>query len=254
MQDLNYEITIPDLNCHLEQDEEYIIVDFGNRQEEIRLHDYGVIYNIPGLYEEIFYDCLKCNSPKVICDMLIDVLEESGYSIEGYKVLDFGAGNGAVGEQIKKRGCDLVIGVDILAEAKDAVDRDRAGIYDDYFVMDLSQLDDKKIEKLKKYDFDALITVAALGFNDVPPRAFLNAFNLVKDNGWITFNIKDRFLTEEDDTGYQDTFKCISKDALHIYQTKRYCHRLSLTGERLNYIGVVGQKIKDVDINKLCDM
>lgn len=250
MQNLNYEIIIPDLDGQLEQDEEYIIVDFGSRQEKVRLHDYGMIYNIPGLYEEIFYNRLKCNSPKVICNMLIDVLAERGCSIESRRVLDFGAGNGMVGEQIRERGCDLVVGVDILTEAKDAAGRDRAGVYDDYFVLDLSQFDDREVEKLKQYDFDVLITVAALGFNDIPPHAFLSAFNLIKDDGWIAFNIKERFLTREDNTGYQGTFKGISEDALRIYQTKRYCHRLSLAGERLSYVAVVAQKIKDVDLSK----
>ena len=248
---MDYELIIPDLEHQVEQDEEYVIIDFGNRQEEVKLHDYREIYKISGLYEEIFYNHLKCNSPKVICNMLSDVLEESGCNMENCRVLDFGAGNGIVGEEIMKRGSDLLVGVDILPEAKDAVGRDRPGIYDNYHVVDLNQFDTKEVEKLKEYDFNTLVTVAALGFSDIPPRAFLNAFNLVKDDGWIAFNIKDRFLTEEDDTGYKDILESLSKDKLCIYQTKRYCHRLSLRGERLNYIAVVGQKIKDVNLSEL---
>ena len=251
MENLNYEIIIPVLDHQLEQDEEYVIVDFGNRREKVRLQDYGAIYKIPGLYEEIFHKHLKCNSPTVMCGMLSDALEESGYGIGDCRVLDVGAGNGVVGEQIKERGCDLVVGVDILTEARDAVDRDRAGIYDGYYVMDLSQLDDKEAEKLKQYDFNVLITVAALGFNDIPPRAFLNAFNLIKEEGWIAFNIKDRFLTDEDDTGYRKIIKGISEDNLSVYQGNRYCHRLSLKGKELNYIAIVGQKIKDVNLSEL---
>lgn len=249
MQDLDYKIIIPESEHQLEQDEEYIIVDFGNRREKVKLHDYGALYKIPGLYEEIFYNRLKCNSPKVMCNMLSDELEKSGDDIGDCRVLDFGAGNGMVGEQIKERGCDLVVGVDILPEAKDAVDRDRAGAYDGYYVMDLSQFDDKEAEKLKQYDFNALITVAALGFNDIPAHAFLNAFNLIEEGSWIAFNIKDRFLTNEDDTGYKDVIKGISEDAFSIYQRKPYCHRLSLSGKKLNYIGIVGKKIKNVNLN-----
>ena len=103
MQNLNYEITIPDLDCQLEQNEEWVIVDFGNRQEKVRLHDYSVIYGIPGLYEEILYNRLKCNSPKVICDMLTDILKRSGYNTKELRLLDFGAGNGMAGEQLKKK-------------------------------------------------------------------------------------------------------------------------------------------------------
>ena len=244
---LNYEIIIPNSEHLLEQDEEYIIVDFGNRQEKVRFHDYDEIYKIPGLYEEIFYKHLKCNSPKVICDML----EDAGCKTEDCRVLDLGAGNGMVGEQIKERGGNLVVGVDIITEAREATARERAGIYDAYYVMDLCQLDDKKADKLKQYDFNTLITVGALGFNDIPPLAFLNAFNLIKDGGWIAFNIRDKFLTNRDDTGYRATLRGISDDDLFIYQRKRYCHRLSLRGEEIYYIAIVGKKIRNVNLSEL---
>ena len=242
MQDSSYEVIIPDLDHRLEQDEEWVTVDFGNSQEKVRLHDYGAIYRIPGLYEKIFYERLQCSSPEVICDMLSDTLEELGYGTGDLRVLDFGAGNGMAGEQLKERGCDLIVGIDILSEAKDAVNRDRPGIYDAYYAMDLSQLDGREAEKLKQYNFNSLITVAALGFNDIPPRAFLNAFNLIRDDGWIAFNIKDRFLTNGDDTGYKDTIEGISEGAFSVHQRKRYRHRFSLGGKELNYIAIVGRK------------
>lgn len=251
MQNMNYEIIIPDLAHQLEQDEEYVIVDFGNKQEKVRLHDYGAIYKIPGLYEEIFYKRLQYSSPKVICDMLSDVVEKAGYIMQDLRVLDFGAGNGMFGEQIKERGPSLLVGVDILAEAKEAVDRDRAGIYDHYYVMDLSQPDDKEIERLRQYNFNTLITVAALGFNDIPPRAFLNAFNLVEDGSWIAFNIRDKFLTDEDGTGYKDIIKSISKDAFSIHQRKHYRHRFSTGGKGLNYVALIGRKNKKVNLSEI---
>ena len=36
--------------------------------------------------------------------------------------------------------------------------------------------------------------VAALGFGDIPPLAFADAFNLVASPGWIAFNIRDRYV------------------------------------------------------------
>lgn len=251
MEDLNYKIIIPDMDHQLEQDEECVIVDFGNRQEKVRLHDYAAIYKIPGLYEEIFCNRLKYNSPQVLCDMLSDELQKSGYSIRDHKVLDFGAGNGLVGEQLKKRHCVSVVGVDILTEAKAAADRDHAGVYTEYYVMDLSQFDAEEIDKLREYDFDTLITVGALGFDDIPTRAFLNALNLVQDGGWIVFNIKEKFLTSEDDTGYRHTLEAICQDNLLVCQRKRYCHRLSLWGENLNYIAIVGRKTRNVNLSEL---
>jgi SAM-dependent methyltransferase len=156
-----------------------------------------------------------------------------------------------VGEEIAKRGSNLVVGVDILSEAKEATERDRAGIYDKYYVMDLDDPDDKDMEKLEQYDFNTLISVAALGFDDIPPRAFLNAFNLIKDGGWVAFNIKDRFLTNKDDTGYKDIITGIRDSNMTILCEKRYCHRLSLSGEELYYIAIIGRKMADVNLSEV---
>jgi len=247
---LNYELIIPDLDHHLEQDEEWVTIKHRNKQNKIRLHDYAAIYKIPGLYEEIFCKRLRYNSPKILCDLF----EKAGCNIGDCRALDLGAGNGMVGEEIKKRGGDLVIGIDILNEAKEAAERDRAGVYDDYFITDLSQFDNKDVERLKQYDFNTLVSVAALGFEDIPPRSFLNAFNLIKDDGWIAFNIKDRFLTAEDTTGYKDIIKGISEDNFTVYRRERYCHRLSLSGENLNYIAIIGKKIKNVNLAELLNI
>lgn len=251
MQDFGYQVIIPRLEQTLAQDKEYVIVDFGDRKEKVRLHDYGRIYEIPGLYEEIFIRRLKYNSPQVISTMLSDVVEESGSSMRDCRVLDFGAGNGVVGKEIRERGCDLIVGIDILPEAKDAANRDRVGVYENYYIMDLSQINRRAVAELRRYHFNTLITVGSLGFRDIPPQAFMNAFNLIEDEGWVAFSIKDRFLKSEDDTGYKATLEAISGDALSIYQTKRYCHRLSLRGERINYIAIIGKKVKSVDASGL---
>ena len=62
---------------------------------------------------------------------------------------------------------------------------------------------------INKWNFNVLLTVAALGYGDIPTQGFINAFNLVEKDGWIAFNIKDRFISEEDDTGYHDTLNAM---------------------------------------------
>jgi len=244
---MSIEIELPKSSQQLDQDEEWVIVKRGNRQEKIRLHDYGNIYKIPGLYERIFCQRLKCNSPKVMCDLL----EEARGDMADCRALDFGAGNGMVGEEIMKRGGDSVVGIDIIDEAKEAAERDRAGVYEDYYITDMNELDDKNAEKLRQYRFNTLISVAALGFEDIPPKAFLNAFNLLQNDGWIAFNIKDRFLSNNDDTGYKDIIAGIREDNLTILRKKRYCHRLSLSGEELYYIAIAGKKIRGVNLEEI---
>ena len=161
------------------------------------------------------------------------------------RLLDFGAGNGIVGERIRERGGEFIVGIDILPEARVAAERDRPGVYDGYYVMDLTKIDSERVQELLQYDFNALVTVGALGFGDIPPGAFLTALSLIRDDGWAAFNIKDRFLSNGDDTGYRSTLDQIMGKALSVYNTKRYCHRLSLGGEEINYIGIVGRKSKD---------
>jgi len=159
------------------------------------------------------------------------------------RVLDFGAGNGIVGECLREAvDTEAIVGIDIIEEAKKAVKRDRPEIYDDYYVMDLSQPESHDEEKLNNWNFNALVTVAALGFGDIPTQAFINAFNLVDNNSWVVFNIKDRFFSEDDETGYNEILQDMIGNNLNVYKKHHYCHRLSMAGEPLYYYAVVGRK------------
>jgi hypothetical protein len=248
MKTAEYQITFPDTHKCMEQDEEWVILENGEDSKKIRLHDYADLYSIPGLYEELVYKKLKCNSPNVVCDMLKEELEKAGAKQDGFRVLDFGAGNGIVGECIDDRlDCTTKIGIDIIPEARKAVLRDRPYIYDDYYVMDLADLGENEEKILVNYNFNVLVTVAALGFNDIPTRAFINAFNLLKKGSWVAFNIKDKFLSDNDTTGFHDTIHTMTSNSLEILKTKRYRHRFALNGESLYYVAVVGRKLKNVN-------
>ena len=242
-----YEIEFPKIEFQMDQREEWIVVHYKNCEEKICLHDYARFYKIPGLYEEVIYKRLKCNSPQVICDLLHKELQKKNGESQNLRALDFGAGNGIVGEYLKqKMACDILIGVDIISEAFDAAQRDHPDVYDDYYVMDLAQ--PKKFEKKKlcMWDFNVLLTIGALGFNDIPTRAFINALNIVEDDAWVAFNIKDTFLSKNDDSGFKNVLDSIVGDSFHVLQMKRYCHRLSLSGNPLHYHAIVGKKVKKV--------
>jgi predicted TPR repeat methyltransferase len=241
-------IIIPDLDSQVDQNEEWIYVEKDGRRLKLRLHDYGQLYKIPGLYEKIFYEELNCDSPSVVCGLLGDALRETGNPDGDLRVFDFGAGNGMVGEKIKQLGCELLVGVDILPEAKEATERDRPGLYDRYYVLNLADLEDDIRKRLKSYNFNTLVTVAALGFNDIPTQAFLNAFNLLQDEAWVAFNIRDRFLSESDDTGYRQALESMINNNFEVLKETRYCHRLSLNGEELCYHAIVGRKTGNIDI------
>jgi predicted TPR repeat methyltransferase len=166
---------------------------------------------------------------------------------ESIRVLDFGAGNGMVGECLEERiRCETLVGIDIIPEAVSATRRDRPGLYDGYYVMDLCEIGRDEEDLLMKWKFNTLITIAALGYGDIPSRAFVNAFNLLEDGAWIAFNIKDRFLTEEDGSGFKETLDNMFDHCLLILQSEHYCHRLSMAGESLHYVAIVGRKISDM--------
>ena len=92
------EVALPETGNSLTQDAEWCVVRVGNEWRRIRFHDYDELFGIPGLYEKVIYDILGCGSPETICAMLDAALKKEGESARTLRVLDFGAGNGMVGE------------------------------------------------------------------------------------------------------------------------------------------------------------
>jgi hypothetical protein len=160
-----------------------------------------------------------------------------------------------MGEELKKIGLARLVGVDILKEAKIATERDRPGIYDAYYVKDFTKLNNKDIEEIKSWNLNALTTVAALGFGDIPPLAFIEALNLIDGEGWVAFNIKETFLYNTDKSGFSKLIRgLIFSEYLNINHLERYRHRLSIEGSPLYYFSVVCWKKKDVPKKFLEDM
>jgi SAM-dependent methyltransferase len=222
---------------------EYCIVDVDGVQRKIRFHEYHEIYSIAGLYEYLFYEKLRCQSPGVVTDLLVDEIRKSSQSVSELKVLEIGAGNGIVGEHLRKHGVNSIIGVDILPEAAEATHRDRPAVYEAYYVEDLQSLSSGNRTKLEAEGFNCLITVGSLGFGDIPAPAFSNAYNLIADNGWIAFNINEEFLKESDSTGFARLVgRMVGNGILETSVRHRYCHRLSVDGRPLYYVAMIARK------------
>lgn len=229
------------------QDEVYFYLETGESREKIRLHDYDRIFAVPGLYEQVVYDRLKCQSPATVAEVLRYSVSQSQQPFNGLRVLDLGAGNGMVGEELKKYGVSRLVGADIIPEARDATERDRPGIYDAYYVVDFANLADDEREDLRAWSPDALVCVAALGFGDIPASAFLEAFNMIAKSGWIAFNIKETFLDRSDDSGFSRLIReLLFSEYLDLYHLQRYRHRFSIEGEPLYYFAIGGKKNGDV--------
>lgn len=246
----DYTITLPEGRAHeLEQDQEYCIIKDkrGTRTHKIRFHDYGKIYSIPGLYERLFYEKLKCNSPSTVCGYLKEAIEAKGSEPGNLRVLDLGAGNGMVGEGLRDMGVEKVCGIDIEENAKMAVERDRQDVYSNYYVKDLTRLSDALRKELRAKAFNCMTSVAALGFGDIPIKVFAEGFNCLSTPAWVAFNIKEDFLEDSDATGFSHLMRrMMDSGIITIDIQERYRHRLSAQGTPIFYIALVGKKNADI--------
>ncbi len=248
-----------DLSVHLprgatglDQDAEWCIVETDGERRRVLFHDYAQIYRTPGLYERLFYEELECDSPQVVCSLLREAIQEQDRDIRDLSVLDVGAGNGMVGEVLAEMGASTIVGVDIIEEALEATERDRPDVYDDYRVVDLTDVPPEDDAALRSYGVNTMITVAALGFGDIPPEAFAQAYDYVEEGGLIVFNIKDRFLESDDPSGFRKLVNGLADQGrMKPLAQRRYRHRLSMAGEPLHYFAHVCEKRGDVPVGWL---
>lgn len=237
----------PDDVNELGQDEVYFYLLQEGEKRKIRLHDYDTMYAIPGLYEQVVYDRLKCQSPSKVREVLVSAIAQSDERFTERRVLDFGAGNGMAGEVLEEHGVARLVGVDIIPEAREATERDRPGIYDGYYVADFTDLTAEQRADLESWSLDCLVSVAALGFGDIPPLAFMEAFNLIESTGWVAFNIKESFLDRTDTTGFSELIReLMFSPYLELHHLERYRHRLSVDGKPIYYYAFGGKKLGDV--------
>ncbi len=230
----------------LDQDEAFFTLVEEGDQRPIRFHDYAKIYERPGLYEQLFYDRLKCQSPQKVAEVLHASVTKEGESLSGLRVLDLGAGNGMAGEALAEYGVARLVGMDIIDAARVASNRDRPWLYDDYYVCDLTDLSEGQRSDLQDWDFNCLVTVAALGFADIPPEAFRQALNLLEPGAWVAFNIKETFLDHHETSGFARMIRrLILSRHFGLVHLERYRHRFSIDGDPLFYFAIVARKVSD---------
>ncbi len=225
------------------QDGEYVVAKLDGHWEEIRIQDYARLFEVPGLYEQVVYEALECSSPQTISSLLVERLEADGRSMEQLKVLDLGAGNGCVAEELRDHGAREFLAIDICPEAKEAADRDRPGLYDSYVIDDLTAPRPSTVTTLKQAQPNCLCCVAALGFHDIPADAFANALDFVEPDGWVAFTIKSDFVQNGDASGFRRLItKLIDTGELEVERRRTYTHRLATDGRPLEYLAYVARK------------
>ncbi len=236
-----YDITFPEQA--LTQDEEWCLVRTDGSERRMRFHDYGELFELPGLYEQLFYEHLECCSPETVTGLLGLELERAGVDPGTLRVFDVGAGNGMVGERLAAIGAGTIVGADILPEAAAAAERDRPGTYEDYLVLDLTELDKDVRHDLESRQLNALTCVAALGFGDIPPSAFATAYDLLPSDGLLAFSIREDFLNPDGGSGFDHLIReLVDRGMVEIRAQETYRHRLSASGEPVHYVAIVAVK------------
>jgi DNA-binding MarR family transcriptional regulator/predicted TPR repeat methyltransferase len=236
-------IALPESTQFVDQDAESFLVDTQGTWREVRFHDYAAIYEVQGLYEALFYDTLRCQSPQVVTRALVTECERLQIAPSSLRALDLGAGNGMVGAELRSAGAAALMGIDILPEAKSAAQRDRPGLYSDYLVADFTRLTPAERTHILDWKPSALVSVAALGFDDVPVAAFEAAVSLLPPGGMVAFNIKEEFLSPLDGSGFGALLRGMFETrTLRALRQRRYAHRLSMKREPIYYVVVVAQR------------
>lgn len=236
------------IESNLDQDEEWCELQLNGTWKRLRLHDYAEIYNIPGLYEKLFHRSLRCNSPRRVAELFADVLRDWPKDEQPRHLLDVGAGGGMVAEKIMEHtSVQHAIGIDLIPEAKQSAMRDRPWVYDDYFVTDLCELPEKVERQVRRFRPDTLSVIAALGFGDIPTRAFLTALDVIETPGWIAFNIKENFLQHSDGSGFAGLIHRLRSDnIIRVEAFRRYCHRINIFGQPLHYVAMIARKHRNL--------
>ena len=246
-------LQLPEQRQRLSQDSEWFEIYEEGARRKLRFHDYGEIYNRPGLYEYLFYDLLQCQSPKRVVGLLQEVRADLDIG-EPLRAIDFGAGNGIVGTELRRIGAASVTGMDILNEARAAAQRDYPGVYSDYIVADMTNPPAEIDRRLHALRPNVLTCVAALGFGDIPPRAYYNAAGYVELGGLLAFNIKAEFLDSRYTYGFSELMRRMVNDGvMRLEATRRYRHRLAADGEPIHYTAMVATKLAEIPESMLVE-
>ena len=242
MKDLDFEIRIPKESANLVIQEEFFWLNQNGKERKVILHDYPEIYRIPYLFEYV-YKSLSAKSHIVLSSLLIDRFTQAGGAIENLVVLDVGAGSGMLGQALADLGVKSIAGIDIVPEAAVAAEREYPGVYENYYVEDLTQLSTKTSDTLSSRGFNCIVCGSALGFNHIPAKGWATAFNMIAPNGWIAFNVQKERWEDKSEDSFMAWHPWVAEtNIFEIVQTHNYQHRFYMDGRSLDYVAVIGTK------------
>lgn len=208
----------------------------GADEEIVHLHDYERLYMLPGLYEHIVQDLLRCRSPQAAVEGLALALTRLELDPAALTLLDFGAGTGLIGGLVRALGVGAVVGLDALPAAREACLRDRPGIYLDYLVGDLASPTPQLLARLCGLHLTGLVSAGAFGGTHASAAALAQAIDLLGPGAPVVFTIDERWMRADGPGGFgTEVARLLETGRLRLLERSGFQHRLTTTGNPIQY-------------------
>ncbi len=242
------EVALPDAAAQNGKEAGYFLVEDGGTFRQVRLRGDSRVWEWPGVYEQLVRTLLRGNAPGALSHMLDRQLRAAGRSAADLRVIDLGAGNGWMGEELASLGIPMVIGIDSVNAAVLAAERDHPDVYQSYLLLDMRRLSEAQRDDLMNYDFNCLVCVDALAADEPAPNAFTEAFNLLAPDGWVAFHLNAETAEGGRDSRFARTVhRMIQSGAMNVATQQRYRHRFTTYGAPLFHVGVIARKVRDFE-------
>jgi len=225
------------------QSDEFFLATIDGDERRFNIHDYDTLYAVPWLYDIALYHGLKCRTPTEMADAIDGVWTDADVDRPGLKVLELGAGSGVFGQELRRIGAGRLEAIDISNLAAQAASRDRPGLYDAYYVDDLTQLRDEVQNALRATRFNVVAMASATGWgNHIPMDGFQRAFELLEPGGWFIFHVKPNDPDPECIELCQWIDQKVDAGELNQNYRASHFHRRSSNGQDIFYDVVIGKK------------
>jgi hypothetical protein len=247
---IDYTVTLEDGQDRQQTEEAFVVSFDDGASERLRLHDYERVFAIPGLYEEVVQRRLECRSPAKIAEVLLSVAELEGRDPHLLRVLDLGAGNGIVGEELRARGVGVLAGTDSAQSARDAAARDRPGLYHAYVVGDANGSPELGT-LVRELGINCIVCAGALGFEHIEAHSFAELWDLLPPGAMFALTVHEE-LVEPGTSDIGDELAAMGREDsdTEIVVWERFRHRLSMSGAPIHYVAIAARKRDEPELDQ----